>query len=556
MTTVTGARLEAVGGKELRRDVGLVGLAWASMGSIIGSGWLLASQSALLVAGPSAIYSWVIGAVAITILALLHAELGAMYPVSGGTARFPHFVFGGTAGASYGWFSWLQAVTVAPVEVIATISYMTHFSFAKGYLNPNGTLSASGFGVGVLLMVVFTVINLLSVRWLARTNSTLTWWKIAIPVLTIIVLMATAWHSGNFSAANGFAPAGTKGVFSALATGGVIFALLGFEQADQLAGESRRPKRDIPLGIIGSIIIGSIIYLLLQIAFIGALPHSLIPGDWTSSTSKLAGLTGPFATVATLASLGWLASLLYVDAVISPGGTGLIYTTATSRVSYGLSRNGYFPTVFQAVTPNRVPWVGVISSAIVGVILFLPFPSWQKLVELIVSVSVLMYGGAPIAVGALRKQLPDAPRPYRVPAAGVLAPLGFIVANLLVMWSTWDTVWKLGVAIVIGYAILGATIVFGWNEVKPRWHLRNSAWIPVYLVGMGAIVYLSDFGPMSNPVFPLWWDMVAVAIFSAIIYFWAMAVALPTERIEEMIGDVALPEKEDSAASEPLARDV
>jgi hypothetical protein len=73
---------------------------------------------------------------------------------------------------------------------------------------------------------------------------------------------------------------------------------------------------------------------------------------------------------------------------------------------------------------------------------------------------------------------------------------------------------------------------------------------------MGAIVYLSDFGPMTNPVFPLWWDMVAVAIFSAIIYFWAMAVALPTERIEQMIGDVVLPEEEDIAASEPLSREV
>jgi hypothetical protein len=71
---------------------------------------------------------------------------------------------------------------------------------------------------------------------------------------------------------------------------------------------------------------------------------------------------------------------------------------------------------------------------------------------------------------------------------------------------------------------------------------------------MGLIVYLSDFGPMTNPVFPLWWDMVAVAIFSVAIYYWAMAVALPTEKIEEMIGDVVLPEEEDSAASEPLTR--
>src|SRR5579884_2957603 len=205
-TTAPASRV--AGSKELRREVGLVGLAWASMGSIIGSGWLLGSKNALLVAGPSAVYSWLIGAVAIIILALIHAELGAMYPVSGGTARFPHFAFGGVAGASYGWFSWLQAVTVAPVEVLATIGYMTHFSWASGFLNSNGTLTGTGYGAAVGLMLVFVIINLFSVRWLSHVNSALTWWKIAIPVLTIIVLMVKSFHSSNFSASTGFAPAG------------------------------------------------------------------------------------------------------------------------------------------------------------------------------------------------------------------------------------------------------------------------------------------------------------------------------------------------------------
>src|SRR3954454_9025753 len=98
-TTTPGATERAPGGTELSRDVGLIGLAWASMGSIIGSGWLLASKEALIVAGPAAIFTWMLAAVAIIVLALIHAELGAMYPISGGTARFPHFAFGGIAGA-------------------------------------------------------------------------------------------------------------------------------------------------------------------------------------------------------------------------------------------------------------------------------------------------------------------------------------------------------------------------------------------------------------------------------------------------------------------------
>jgi hypothetical protein len=123
----------------------------------------------------------------------------------------------------------------------------------------------------------------------------------------------------------------------------------------------------------------------------------------------------------------------------------------------------------------------------------------------------------------------------------------FVVANLLVLWSGWDTDWRLGVAIAIGYAILAVTRLFGLNSQSPQLDLKAASWLPVYLLGMGAIVYVSDFGPLASPIFPLWWDMVAMAIFSAVIYFWELAVPLPAERIEQMVGDVVLPEERDIA---------
>src|SRR3954471_23426332 len=167
----------------LRREVGFIGLLWASTGSIIGSGWLFGAQGALSAAGPAAIISWVIGAAAIMLLALVHAELGAMYPVAGGTARFPHIAFGGAAGASFGWFSWLQAVTVAPIEVLAVIQYAQHYSFASSWEKLKGgqqVLTGTGIAVAIALMAVFTAVNFLGVRKLARTNSTATWWKVSI----------------------------------------------------------------------------------------------------------------------------------------------------------------------------------------------------------------------------------------------------------------------------------------------------------------------------------------------------------------------------------------
>src|SRR3954465_3561125 len=166
----------------LRRGVGFIGLLWASTGSIIGSGWLFGAQGALSAAGPAAIISWAIGAAAIMLLALVHAELGGMYPVAGGTARFPHYAFGGAAGASFGWFSWLQAATVAPIEVLAMIQYGQHYSFASGWMklqNHQHVLTGTGIVAAIVLMAFFTAVNFLSIKKLAHTNSAATWWKVA-----------------------------------------------------------------------------------------------------------------------------------------------------------------------------------------------------------------------------------------------------------------------------------------------------------------------------------------------------------------------------------------
>jgi amino acid transporter len=533
----------------LRREIGFIGLLWASGGSIVGSGWLFGAQGALATAGPAAVISWCIGAVAIMLLALVHAELGGMYPVAGGTARFPHYAFGGAVGASFGWFSWLQAATVAPIEVMAVIQYGQHYSFANDWMklsHGQHVLTGKGVVAAVVLMAIFTAINFLGVRKLANTNSAATWWKMGVPILTILVLGIAHFHSSNFTAANGFNPYGAKGILTAVSTSGIIFALLGFEQADQLAGESSNPKRDIPRAVIGAITIGATIYILLQVVFLAALPAAQVKGTW--ATAGFTTFSGPFANLATLVGLGWLATILYIDAVISPAGTGLIYTTATSRVSYGLSRNGYVPKRYERTDSRGIPWVGLLTAFVIGCVCFLPFPSWKSLVGLITSASVLMYAGAPLAMGAFRNRLPEADRPYRAPIATVLGPLAFAVANLLILWSGWTTDYKLGIAILIGYAILAANRLFDLNPTKPVLDLRAASWLPVCLIGMGVIVYLSDFGPMKHPVFPLWWDMVVVAGFSLLVYFWAQRVALPTEKMEELIADGARQESDLQAA--------
>jgi amino acid transporter len=520
----------------LKREMGIVGLTWASEGSIIGSGWLFASLGASQAAGPAAIFAWIFAALALTVLALVHAELGAMYPVAGGTARFPHYAFGSLAGASFGWFSWLQAATVAPIEVLAVLGYAsTWWSSLINSSGPNkGLISPLGYVIAVILMAVFVGVNFLGIKWLSRTNSAATWWKVAVPVFVIIVLLFK-FHASNFSPPGGFAPDGVKGVLNAVSISGIVFALLGFEQADQLAAEARNPQKDLPRAIITAMIIGSIIYIMLQVVFIGAMPSSQLSHGGFAGISNNEIINAPFAGLAAIVALGWLATLLKVDAVISPGGTGLIYTTSTSRVSYGLARNRYFPPIFGKTDSRGVPWFGLIFAFVVGLIVFLPFPSWNKLVGFVTSASVLMYAGAPLAMSAFRKQVPEARRPYRMPGASFMSPLAFVIANLIIYWSGWDIVWRLGIAIVLGYILIGLNIAF--DKERPPLDVRSAQWLPVYLIGMGVITWQGGFGNGTGRI-GLWWDILIVAVFSLIIFYWAQAVRLPREEMLALVGRV------------------
>ncbi len=260
----------------LKREMGLIGATWASETSIIGSGWLFGSYFAAQAVGSAALICWIIAGIAVIILALVHAELGGMYPVSGGTARFPHFAFGSIAGISFGFFSWLQAVTVAPIECFAVMQYGSHYW--HGLYDPTTkNVTGLGFAMTVILMAIFTAINFLAMRMFSRVNAGITWWKVAIPILAIIVLLFK-FHPSNFSAGGGFIPKGVtwQDIFAAIPGAGIVFAYLGFEQADQLAGEVKNPQRNLPRAIIIAILLGTAIYVMLQVVFIGAMKPSIL----------------------------------------------------------------------------------------------------------------------------------------------------------------------------------------------------------------------------------------------------------------------------------------
>jgi amino acid transporter len=273
--------------------------------------------------------------------------------------------------------------------------------------------------------------------------------------------------------------------------------------------------------------------------FIGAIPPSQL-GKGLLHISNPAIIAGPFAAVAALAGFAWLGHILRVDAFVSPSGTGLIYTTGTSRISYGLARNRYAPQMFDRVNGNGVPWVGLIFAFLIGLLFLLPFPSWRSIVGLITGASVLMYAGAPLSLGAFRKQVPDANRPYRMPGAVWLTPVAFVVADLLIYWSGFEVVWKLGIVLLIGYVVLGISMAF--DKQRPPLDWKSGIWLPVWLVGLGIISWQGQYTggavapPLNTGHIPFWWDMLVVAVFSLVIYYWAMAVKLSSEEMLDLVG--------------------
>src|SRR5262249_15969502 len=157
-------------------------------------------------------------------------------------------------------------------ECFAVMQYASYYWHGL-FNDTTGEVTTSGFIFSIILMALFTAINFLAMRVFNRVNVVITWCKVALPVLPIIVLL-THFPARNVHAQGGFAPLVGKAMFAASPGAGMVFACLGFEQADQLAAEVKDPQRNLPRAIIIAMLLGTVIYVLLQVVFIGALPAS------------------------------------------------------------------------------------------------------------------------------------------------------------------------------------------------------------------------------------------------------------------------------------------
>jgi amino acid transporter len=516
--------------KTLSRQMGPIEMLFAGL-SIIGSGWLFAALYTAQLAGPAGIISWVIGGAITLCIALIYAELGGMLPVGGALARIPHFAFGTTGGFMAGWLCWAAFVAIGPLEVIAVLDYASNY-LPWLTLNEAGerVLTPAGVVVAVGMLAVFTVVNLFGVKLFARANTAITFWKVIVPLAASIILIAVGFRWDNLTAFGGFAPYGGAGVLSAVSSGGIMFAFYGFRMITDMAGEARNPQRDVPMSVIGTVLFCIVLYILLQVAFIGAVPPAQLAKGWSGIVETAPG--GPFAAFAALLGLPWLATLLYADAIVSPGGTGLSVIASTARLNYAMGRGGQIPALFARLNRHHVPAWSLVFNFLVGLLVVLPLPGWNQIVQFISTAGVLSFGFGPIALLVFRLEDPARPRPFRVPVAMPFATVGFVLVGFVVYWAGWETDWKILLVAFAGLVILLATRLAKSGSAGPL-YLRASAWIWPYFIGTGVISWLGNYGKGLG-VIPDGIDMLIVAAFSLAVLWLALRLRLDAGAIETL----------------------
>lgn len=469
----------------LRHDLGLVALTMASLGGIIGSGWLFGALRGAQTAGPASILSWVIGGAAVALIGLVYAELSAMIPETGGPVRFPQYSHGTLVSLLMGWSAWVAWAAVPAIEAEAAVQYAG--TYLPGVFDvQHDTLTSSGIALAAILLLGFFMLNYFGVQLLARVNIALTLLKALVPAITVVAFLSLL-HRSNFRSPGGFAPHGAGGVVHAITDAGVIFSFMGFRQAIDLAGEARAPQRDVPRAIFLAIGIAVVLYLLLEVAFLGAVAPADLAGGWSALR-----MDAPFVQIARTSGLSWLVALLLASAVLAPAGTGLLYMGTNARVAYALTENGYFPRAFSRIhATHRVPHVALVANFAVGLLFLLPFPSWSRLVSIVSDGVVLTYMAGPVSALALRRTAPHASRPIRIRGLHLIAPSAFVISGLIVYWSGWPTT---GQVVALSLSGLGFYAYYAPRRHFPRAHVRAALWLITYLGFLAGISYLGGAG--------------------------------------------------------------
>ena len=443
----------------LRRTLGPVDLTALGIGSIIGTGiFVLTGTAASLHAGPGLILSMVFAAIACGLAGLCYAELAAMIPVAGSAYTYTYATIGEFAAWIIGWDLILEYALSASTIAVGWSGYFVSFFDGIGVHLPRQLTAAPGVivsaadGNGVqgafnlpaaLIVLGVTALLVRGIKESARTNTVL----VVIKSLVLIVFVAAGASYVRSTNLHPFIPPNT-GAFGSFgwsgvlrATGIMFFAYIGFDAVSTAAQESRNPQKDMPIGILVSLAICTILYILVAVVLLGIVPYRRL------------NVPDPIAVGIDATGLTWLSPFIKVSALFGLFSTMLVQLLGQTRIFMSMSRDGLLPPLFGRVHPRfRTPYLSTILTGIVVAIAAGVTPI-SVLGQLVSMGTLLAFVLVCIGIIVLRRTMPDAPRPFRtpgmpwVPLLGAAACLVQMVALPLATWL------RLVIWLVIGFVI-------------------------------------------------------------------------------------------------------
>lgn len=367
--------------------------------AMVGSGWLFSAQLNAKLAGNYAFLAWVLAAILVMGVGLCISQVVSVYPVRGVTTRSSSLSHNNIFGMPFAFANWFGVMVVIATEAQATTQYLSA-ALKSNYLMGSDGLTVHGKLLALLILVVYLMINFYGIKLLSKVNNVITVLKIFTPLFTIGMLLLAHFDKSNFTLTVHGGTSDTIGsALAAIVGAGLIYSYNGFQLSAAFASEIKNPARNVPLSIVLSVIMVMGVYLLLQFAFMGAIPHQMIAnGGWSSLNFH-----SPLMNLALLLGINFLALLLVADSIVSPSGTGYSYLGGASRMLYAMAAEGQMPSWFAKIDPvYNFSKRSMLINFILAALVLWNAKSWASLMVIVTGYHLIGYMAAPISMGSIK----------------------------------------------------------------------------------------------------------------------------------------------------------
>jgi APA family basic amino acid/polyamine antiporter len=463
--SITELQAEALTDHSLKRALGALNLTMLGIGAIIGTGiFVLTGTVAALNAGPAVVLSFVLAGVASIFAALCYSEFASLVPMAGSAYTYGYATLGELIAWIIGWDLVLEYALGAVTVAIGWSGYVVSFLKDIGINVPCALSAARGLPVqcadgttataifnlpAVLIIAIVTTLLVIGIKESANFNNVIVFVKVAV----VLLFIGGAAHAINSANWHPFMPpnTGTRGEFgwTGVMTGAgiVFFAYIGFDAVSTAAQEAKNPQRDMPIGIIGSLLICTVLYIIVSGIATGVMSY------------KELNVPDPIAVVADRAGLGWMSSLIKMGAIAGLSSVILVMLLGQSRVFWTMSRDGLLPPFVSKIHPRfQTPYLTSIITG-VGVAIVSAFLTVREAGSLVSIGTLLAFVIVSIGIMVLRVREPNLPRAFKTPVWWLVGPLGALSALYLMIslpWRTWERllIWfAIGIVIYFAYGV-------------------------------------------------------------------------------------------------------